>query len=44
MIVKRDAGGSEQTLKVNAKKLTLKDGKPFALASGDVITVGESWF
>ena len=44
VVVKREAGGSEQTLKVNAKKLTLKDGKPFQLASGDVITVGESWF
>ena len=44
LIVKREAGGSEQTLKVNAKKLTLKDNKPFQLASGDVITVGESWF
>jgi polysaccharide export outer membrane protein len=44
VVVKRDVGGSEQTLKVNAKKLTLKDGKPFALDSGDVVTVGESWF
>ena len=44
VVVKREAGGSEQTLKVNAKKLTLKDGRPFQLASGDVITVGESWF
>ena len=44
VVVKREAGGSEQTLKVNAKKLTQKDGKPFPLASGDVITVGESWF
>ena len=44
VVVKREEGGAEQTLKVNAKKLTLKDGKPFQLASGDVITVGESWF
>ena len=44
VIVKREAGGAEQTLKVNAKKLTLKDNKPFQLDSGDVITVGESWF
>ena len=42
--VKRTERGSEQTLKVNVKKLTLKDGKNFELMPGDVITVGESWF
>jgi protein involved in polysaccharide export with SLBB domain len=42
--VKRVANGPEQTLKVNARKLTAKNGKPFELQSGDVITVGESWF
>ena len=42
--VKRTVHGSDQTLKVNARKLTAKNGKPFELSAGDVITVGESWF
>jgi protein involved in polysaccharide export with SLBB domain len=42
--VKRVANGADQTLKVNARKLTTKNGKPFELQSGDVITIGESWF
>jgi protein involved in polysaccharide export with SLBB domain len=44
LTVKRSSRGAEQTLKVNARKLTAKNGKPFELAAGDVITVGESWF
>jgi protein involved in polysaccharide export with SLBB domain len=42
--IKRAAQGSEKTLKINARKLTAKNGKPFELSAGDVITVGESWF
>jgi protein involved in polysaccharide export with SLBB domain len=42
--VKRVANGPEQTITVNARKLTTKSGKPFELQAGDVISVGESWF
>ncbi len=42
--IKRAAPGSEKTLKVDARKLSAKNGKPFELSAGDVVTVGESWF
>ena len=41
VLVKR---GGNQTLKVNAKKQTTGDNKPFSLSAGDVITVNETWF
>ncbi len=43
VVVKRNDHGNEQTLKVNTKKFTTKDGKQFELMPGDVITVGETW-
>ncbi len=42
--VKRAGHGSEQMVKVNTKKLTAKNARPFELVAGDVVTVGESWF
>ena len=42
--VKRSSAGSDQNFSVNTKKLVTRDGKPFDLAPGDVITVTESWF
>ena len=41
VLVKR---GGDHTIKVNAKKQTSGDNKPFDLSPGDVITVNESWF
>ena len=43
VVVKRNDRGTEQTLKVNTKKFTTRDGKRFELLPGDVITVGETW-
>ncbi len=40
LLIKR----GNQTIKINAKKLTTGDNKPFDLAAGDVITVKESIF
>lgn len=45
VIVKRPAkGGTEETLKLNAKKMAAEGKGVFNIAPGDVITVGESWF
>ena len=41
--VRRQAGGSEQVLRVNAKKVA-KGGESFRVLPGDTITVGESIF
>jgi protein involved in polysaccharide export with SLBB domain len=44
VIVKRTAeGGTEGTIKVNAKKLS-GNNETFTIQPGDVINVGESWF
>ena len=43
VVVKRGDHGTEQTLKVNTKKFTTRDGKQFELMPGDVVTVGETW-
>ena len=43
VVIKRTDHGADQTLKVNTKKLTTKDGKKFELLPGDVVTVGETW-
>ncbi len=43
VVVKRNDHGTEQTLKVNTKKFTTRDGKRFELLPGDVVTVGETW-
>ena len=43
VVIKRSDHGTEQTLKVNTKKFTTKDGKQFELMPGDVVTVGETW-
>lgn len=42
--IQRSGPGGDKTLKVNAKKLAAKGSKPFQVVSGDVVTVGESWF
>ncbi len=42
--VKRTTGSGDQSFKVNTKKLVTREGKPFELEPGDVITVVESWF
>ena len=42
--IKRNVPGGEQNFKVNTKLLNARGGKPFEVASGDVITVGESWY
>ena len=45
VIVKRPAkSGSEETIKLNAKKMASEGKGAFDVAPGDVITVGESWF
>ena len=43
VVVKRSDHGTEQTIKVNTKKFTTKDGKQFELMPGDVVSVGETW-
>ena len=43
--VKRQAGGRETLLKVNAKTMSKESGeKPFVILPGDTITIGESIF
>jgi polysaccharide export outer membrane protein len=45
VIVKRPAKGStDETIKLNAKKMAAEGKGAFEVAPGDVITVGESWF
>ena len=44
VIIKRSEHGTDQTLKVNTKKFTTKDGKQFELLAGDVVTVKETFF
>ena len=45
VIVKRQAkSGAEETFKLNAKKMAAEGKNSFEVASGDVITVAESWF
>ena len=45
VIVKRPGkGGTEETLKLNAKKMAAEGKGVFNIAPGDVISVGESWF
>jgi len=44
VVVKRREGEAVRTLKVNAKKLSESGVDPFAIESGDVITIGESWY
>ena len=45
VIVKRSAkGGSDETIKINAKKMASEGKGSFEVAPGDVITVAESWF
>ena len=45
VIVKRQTrSGSEETIKLNAKKMAAEGKNAFDVASGDVITVAESWF
>lgn len=43
VVIKRSDHGKEQTIKVNTKKFTTRDGKQFELLPGDVVTVGETW-
>ena len=42
--VRRHAGGVNQIIKVNAKRLARGDSKSFIVLPGDTLTVGESFF
>jgi len=44
VVIKRREGEAVRTLKVNAKKLSESGVDPFAIETGDVITIGESWY
>ena len=44
VVVKRREGEAVRTIKVNAKKLSESGVDPFTIETGDVITIGESWY
>jgi polysaccharide export outer membrane protein len=45
IVVKRSAeGNSQETIKLNAKKMAGEGKDSFSVLPGDVISVGESWF
>lgn len=44
VLIKRASPRGDQNLTVNVKKLNAAGSKPFEVASGDVITVKESWY
>lgn len=44
VIIKRRAGGKNETIKANVKRMAEGKTEPIVIVPGDVITVGESWF
>jgi len=44
VIIKRKAGGKNETIKANVKRMAEGRTEPLVIVPGDVITVGESWF
>ena len=45
IIVKRQVkSGSEETIKLNAKKMAAEGKNSFEMSPGDIVTVAESWF
>ncbi len=44
VIIKRKAGGKNETIKANVKRMAEGRTEPVVIVPGDVISVGESWF